>query len=192
MAKSDPIGKKFYAPLASAELWSDACFWLAAIFSIIALQINKASAPAAYDVVQTMFALSVMALFVIGLATRLYWSMRAQSKRVSDFVSHSFDVPLILEKSEGFFNNSQTEPFRRMAAFVLENTLFSRAILQRMLRNERVKVAAYACLWFVALLNRATDLALITGIAQVILSEQIISKWIRMEWLRAAYRGGLR
>jgi len=189
MGKSDPIGKKFYAPLASAERLSDACFWTAAVFSIVALQIDKVSKPIAYDAVQTIFALSVMALFVIGLAARLYWSMRAQSKRVSDFISQSFDVPLIVEKSEGFFNNSQTEPFRRMAASVLENTLFSKSILQRMLRNERGKVAAYSCLWFVALLNRATDLALITGIAQVILSEQIISKWIRMEWLRARVEG---
>jgi hypothetical protein len=58
-----------------------------------------------------------------------------------------------------------------------------------MLRNERIKIAVYACVWFAALLNRATDLALITGIAQVILSEQIISKWVRMEWLRARVEG---
>jgi hypothetical protein len=62
-------------------------------------------------------------------------------------------VPLIPERSQGFFNNSETKPFRRIAASVLENTLFSKAILQRMLRNERVKVVLYACAWFAALLN---------------------------------------
>jgi hypothetical protein len=130
-----------------------------------------------------------MGVFVLGLTARLYWSSRAQSKRISDFVSNAFDVPLIPERSQGFFNNAETEPFRRIAASLLENTLFSKVILLRMLRSERIKIAVYACVWLAALLNRATDLALITGIAQVILSEQIISKWVRMEWLRARVEG---
>jgi hypothetical protein len=186
--KNDPIDR-FYAPLASAEKFSDISFWIAAILSIIALQIEKSTSPVIYEAVQSAFAFSVMGVFILGLAARLYWSSRAQSKRLADFVSNAFDVPLIPERSQGFFNNLETGPFRRMAASLLENTLFTKAILQRMLRNERIKVVVYACVWLIALLNRATDLALITGIAQVILSEQIISKWIRMEWLRARVEG---
>jgi hypothetical protein len=71
MAKSDPIGEKFYAPLASAVLFSDVCVWFAAIFSIVALQIDKATKPIAYDAVQTVFAFSVVVVFVVGLAARL-------------------------------------------------------------------------------------------------------------------------
>lgn len=189
MSKRDPIGEEFYAPLAYAERCLDLCFWLAAALSIVALQVDKTSKPTIYDVVQTAFALSVMAVFILGLAAKLYWSSRAQSKRVADFVSNAFDVPLIAERSDGYFNNSETEPFRRIAASMLENTLYSKVILQRMLRNERIKIGLYACAWFIALLNRATDLALITGIAQVILSEQIISRWVRMEWLHARVEG---
>jgi hypothetical protein len=189
MAKNDLVGTKYYAPLALAERISDILFWSAALLSIFALLIEKTSWPMVYDLVQIAFAVSVVGVFLSGLTIRLYWSSRAQEKRMSDFVSYAFDVPLIPEMSKDYFDNAETEPFRRIAAALLENTLFTKAILQRMLRNERVKVSLYALLWLISVLYRATDLALVTGIAQVVLSEQIISRWMRMEWLRGRAEG---
>jgi hypothetical protein len=189
MAKDDPVGTKYYSPLVLAERISRLFFWSAAVLSILALLVEKETRPDLYGLVQITFAVSVVGTFLSGLAIRLYWSSRAQEKRISDFVSDAFDVSLIPERSHGYFNNAETEPFRRIAASLLENTLFTKGILQRMLRNERIKVALYALIWFLALLYRATDLALITGTAQVVLSEQIISRWVRMEWLRGRAEG---
>jgi hypothetical protein len=56
-----------------------------------------------------------------------------------------------------------------------------------MLVTDRTFVACYAVIWFIALLNRATDLAVVTTVAQVIFSEQILSRWLRMEWLRSRF-----
>jgi hypothetical protein len=184
MTKSDPIGTEYYSPLRSAEIGAEVLFYIAAALSIAALQVDKATYSAAYDGVQSLFAVSVLAVFVLGLAVRLYWSTRAHVKRVSDFISSAFDVALISQPSAGYYNNAEVEPFRRVAASLMENTLFSKSILQKMLVGERIKVAIYAAVWLFAALTRATDLALIAAVAQVIFSEQIISRWVRMEWLR--------
>ena len=185
MARSDPLGPRYYAPLGKAEFWSGALFWTAAVSSIAALQIEKTSSPILYDAVQSVFVVTVVLFFLLSSTARLYWARRAHDKRNSDFVSNAFGVALIADTSEGYFNNSELDPIRRMAYATLENALFSKTILQRMLRRERVTVASYAVIWMLALLNRATDLALVTAIAQVIFSEEIVSRWIRMEWLRA-------
>lgn len=185
MTKSDPIGIEFYKPLRTAEAWSDRLFWVAGIFSIAALLVDKQPHPNIYDVVQAIFVVSVVGAFGLGLVARLYWSSRAQLKRNADFVSNAFDVALITETSTGYFNNNQTDPLRRMSFSLLENTFFSKNILQKMLLLERAKLAVYTTAWFLALLYRATDLALISSAAQVLFSEQLLSRWARMEWLRS-------
>lgn len=187
MSRSDPLGVRYYLPLGNAERWSSVFFWIAAVSSIAALQVEKSRLPILYDAIQLVFVVSVVLFFVIDLAVRLYWSSRAHGKRNSDFVSHAFDVALIAETSKGYFNNKEAEPFRRIAFSVLENAFFSKTILQKMLFWDRTFVGCYALVWLVAVLNRATDLALVTTVAQVIFSEQIISRWVRMEWLRAKF-----
>jgi hypothetical protein len=56
-----------------------------------------------------------------------------------------------------------------------------------MAHGERIRVAVYALIWIFALLNRATDLALAAAMAQAVFSEQIISRWVRLEWLRMRF-----
>ena len=65
----------------------------------------------------------------------------------------------------------------------MENCYFTRAVTLEMLKKERVIVPAYAALFLVAVFNRNTDLAIIPIAAQVLFSEQLISRWLRLEWL---------
>ena len=53
-----------------------------------------------------------------------------------------------------------------------------------MARHERIKASAYLLLWLVLLHYRRTDLGWIVAASQAIFSEQILSKWLRLEWLR--------
>jgi hypothetical protein len=184
MTRNDQIGKEYYTPLQSAEQWSDLAFFCAAALSIAALLVDRVAEPKIYEAVQSLFALSVIIVFAFGISTRLYWSARAQEMRCADFISKAFNVPLIYETTTGYYNTNQKDPFKRIGAYLLENTLFSKHIARKMLTLERVKVALYASLWFLAVFNRAADLALIAAAAQVLFSEQIISRWLRLEWLR--------
>lgn len=186
MAKSDPLSASHYSPLQTAEKLSGALFWAAAVSSIVALQLNRDKQPY-YDIVQSSFVVSVVLFFVMDLAVRLYWAPRAHAKRNADFVSNAFGVCLTDEASVGYYNNKATDPIKRIVFSILENSLFSKTIVRKMLLKERLIVGGYAIVWFLAVLNRATDLALVTTVAQVLFSEQIISRWIRMEWLRAKF-----
>jgi hypothetical protein len=41
----------------------------------------------------------VIALFLLGLALRLYWSTQAEDARRSTFISHAFNVAMTPEKT---------------------------------------------------------------------------------------------
>jgi hypothetical protein len=187
MSRSDPIQKSYYASVELADKWSDGLFYATAIFSIVALFVEKAEHPLGYEVVQTSFALCVIALFAIGLASRLYWTPRAEDKRRQDFFANACSATLGHQKTDGYYNNDRTDPIERMAAQVMENSFFSQTIALRMLRNERLTVAAYVALWVLCVLNRHADLSWVVTASQAIFSEQILSKWLRMEWLRMRF-----
>lgn len=185
LARQDPIGPEFYAPLGIAETISTITFYLAAVLSIAVLLIDKASQLQLYAVVQATFAVSVVAFFLSSIVIRTYFAVRAHSNRVADFVSNAFSVPLVPSPSQGYYNTAATEPFLRMGASVLENTLFTKSILKRMLRFERTRICIYVFSWLWAAFNRTTDLELLAVVAQVLFSEELVSRWIRMEWLRS-------
>lgn len=187
MSKSDPIRTNYYNAVERADKASDVLFYLSAVLSIVSLFVEKATNPIAYDVVLTGFALSVVALFVIGLVSRLYWTPRAEDKRRQDFFSSACGVSLSHQRTDGYYNNDSTKPIERMAAQVLENSHFSKAIALRMARTERVKVVVYSGVWLICVLYRHADLGLVVAASQAVFSEQILSKWLRLEWLRIRF-----
>lgn len=189
MRRKDPIGSDYYAPLAVAERLADVAFYLAAALSILVLLIDKGTQPGLYSATQATFAAVVVAYFLSGIVTRVYFAARAHAKRIADFVSNAFSVPLISTPSVGYYNTPSGDAFRRIGASVLENTLFTKSILGQMLRFERGRVCIYLFAWLWAAVYRATDLDLLTVAAQVLFSEQLLSRWIRMEWLRSSVEG---
>jgi hypothetical protein len=187
MSRSDPIRSRYYDALELTDKVSDRLFYVAATLSIVSLLVEKQANPTAYDFVMSAFAIAVIALFALGLVSRLYLTPRAEDKRRQDFFSSAYGVGLTHEKTEGYYNNDFIEPIKRMAAQVLENSHFSKAIALRMVRFERAKVTVYALVWLLCLLNRQTDLGLVVAASQALFSEQIVSKWLRLEWLRIRF-----
>ena len=182
--KKDPVGDEFFRPLVIADYIARSLFYTSAALSIAALLVSQSAYPQAFTIIQVAFALSVIALFVVSLATRLYFGPRAQSRRYQDFLSHAFGKPLSHKQTAAYYNNSVAAGLPRAAAQVLESSFFSREVVSRMLTWERTKIALYVVIWIVALLNRTTDLLLIGVAAQIVFSEQILSHWLRLEWLR--------
>lgn len=185
--KIDPIRPRYYRPLELADVYSDKLFWAVAALSISALAVERAGHPKLYDAVQGAFVVGVLVLFFVGLGIRLYWTPRAEDKRRQDLLSNAFAIAITHERTTGYYNNEQTIPLRRLAASLLESSFFSKNVALGMAHGERIKMAVYATVWIVALLNRATDLALGVAMAQAVFSEQIISRWIRLEWVRMRF-----
>lgn len=185
MSKFDPVRSKYFNPLKWAEYISNALFYVGAALSIVVLYIDKTVHSTLYTTTMTAFAVSVAALFITGMAVRLYFGPRAADQRTRDFVSSVYNVKLTHVLTDGYYNNTLQTPAGRLAAQVLENTHFSKAIAQTMAKSERARVGIYALLWLISMLNRQAGLDLLVVGSQVVLSEQILSKWLRLEWMRS-------
>jgi hypothetical protein len=184
LRRQDPIG-----PESPWEGISDAAFYLAAVLSIVVLLIDKTAQPKFYGAIQATFAVTVVAFFVSGIVVKTYFAARAHSSRFSDFVSNAFSVPLVPDHCAAITTPRPKTHFLRMAASALENRLFTKSILRKMLRFERARISIYVIAWLWAAFYRATDLELLAVAAQVLFSEQLLSRWIRMEWLRSRVEG---
>lgn len=109
---------------------------------------------------------------------------RAEDKRRQDFLSHAYGISLNEKETTGYYNNDQIDSFRRIGMQCLENCFFSKATLLKMARAERWKIAAYLFVWLTIALIRSSDLELVAVITQVVFSEQLLSRYVRVEWLR--------
>ena len=182
--KIDPIGDEYFNPLRLADRIAGTLFFVSAALSILALLVSKVSHPTAHDFVHIAFPISVVALFCTTLAIRLYFFPRAQFARYHDFLAHAYDKQLSHKKTAAYYNNAATTVPTRIAAQVLESSFFSKRILSQMAFDERLKIGGYVLLWLITILYRNTDLAVIGVAAQIVFSEQILSRWFRLEWFR--------
>lgn len=184
MQKIDPIGKKYFGPLTQANLATDIAFYLAAALSVLVVLMPKDDFPVAYQNVQAIFLITTIAGFVVGLASRLYWAPRAQSNRLDDFLSKGLGVSLTYESTQGYYNNDETESFRRIGMQIMENSFFSQEVTREMCRTERLMIGIYVLVWVFILTNRGTSIDLVVAISLVLFSEQLIARIFRLEWLR--------
>lgn len=180
----DPIRENYYDQLRVAECWGDWLFYLSAVLSFVVLIGPIHQWPAWLAGLETAFLVSTVAAFSVGLAVRLYFAPRAESRRREDLVSNAFDVSLTHERTSGYYNNDETQPFRRLGMNVLENAFHSKDTALEMCRAERVRLAIYVVVWLVLAVNRAAPLEWVVVAAQVLFSEQLISRLLRLEWFR--------
>ena len=184
MSRSDPIRENYYASVQMADRASDLLFGVGVILSFCPLLIDKERHEDLYGVILIIFGLSAVLLFMLGAIQRLYLTPRAEDKRRQDFFSSACNVSLTHEKTDGYYNNELKDPVRRIAAQVLENSLFTKEISLQMARRERFKAGSYLILWLALLFYRRVDIGWLVAASQVLFSEQILSKWLRLEWLR--------
>lgn len=185
--KLDPIRNRYFNAVEMADKFSDWLFYVGVILSLATLFIDKNSHPNLYNYSLILFATAVILLFMIGQLNRSYLTPRAEDKRRKDFFSSACGISLTHEVTIGYYNNNFKEPIKRMAAQLLENSLFSKEIVLKMAFVERLKVATYIVLWLGILLYRDTDLGLIVVAAQTLLSEQILSRYFKLEALRMRF-----
>jgi hypothetical protein len=182
--RTDPVRDRFFAPLEIIERISNLLFFLAALLSFWILRFDAKYDPDGYNHVQTAFIAMTLLLFIFGQATKLYFWPRSEKPRRQDFLSYGLGAKLTHIRTTGYYNNKEIDPIRRIGAAVLENTLFTKTIVRKMLIWLRILILGYITVWIIALATRTTDLGWIAVAAQVLFSEQLISRYLRMEWLR--------
>lgn len=182
--RKDPIRENFYKQLEHTESVLSWLFYMGAFLSFALLFMDQKIYSQIYQITTITFILVVIAFFLLGIISRYYLFTRAEDARRADFLSYVSGVNITHQKTVGYYNNKEIEVDSKLMITVLENTFFSKSILLAMLKIERIKMIIYVFVFMIFILNRTTPLDLIATVAQVIFSEEIIVKWIRMEWLR--------
>jgi hypothetical protein len=185
--RQDPLNEKYFVPLERVDRISDVVFYAVAILSVTVLFVDSKQYARLNDWLNVGFFTLTVVLFALGVANRLYFAPRAEDARRQEFFATAFGVALTHERTVGYYNNLETEPVRRAAAQTLENAFFSKAIALAMLHRERAIYILYAVIWLIAIANRQTEINIVVTTAQAIFSEQIIARWLRLEWLRARF-----
>ncbi len=181
----DPIREKYYKPLEIAEKISGFLFYILASLSFATLVIERNESPLLHQTIALSFVVLVVTYFVINLISRYYLFPKAEDARRREFVSNVYEISLTHETTVGYYNNTEQNSNKRLIITLLENTFFSKNILALMLKRERVKIAIYITLFLVLITLRTTPLDLVIACSQVLLSEEILVRWVRMEWLKA-------
>lgn len=179
MERRDPIGERYYKPLRRAEVFQGWLFPIGAVLSILILVVEERDLN---GILVILFVVSVIAHFIAGTALRLYLNPRAEEQRRLDLLSNSYNVSLTHENAVGYFNNDAKNPLLRLGLSVMESSFFSSRIVGEMLFVERLKISLYFLVWILLALTRSIDLSWIVIATQAIFSEEVISRWLRMEW----------
>jgi hypothetical protein len=193
MATKDTVGDKYYQPVQISEKLGSLLFWVSgalSIFSILAddrLSANLLgleNAAIASEVSKVLFPVFVVALFIQGIAHRLYFLPRAEEARRANFLSDGYGVNLSDEETEGYYNNNFGGSVERVAANCMESAFFSAAISKEMLKSIRAWSAIYLIVYLILVVSRRTDIEMIELAAGVVFSEAVLSNWLRGEFLR--------
>ncbi len=185
MAKVDTVGDNFYKPAQRGESVGEILFWFFSVLSILAFFVDRNQFPILADIIQIALIILVLLFFGQGQIQKLYLFPRAEDKRRQELLTDSFGVLLTDEQTEGYYNNDQTDPLKRLAANIMESAFFTKKLVKRTLKEIRLKTAIYIVLYFILALHRSTDLEILAIAAQALFGGEIVARWMRMEWLHA-------
>lgn len=176
-----------YKPARILDSTCTVLFWLNVGLSIATLYSEDVAVASADRWIPIFFTLFVVVHFILEQMRSHYVLPDAEHIRRKQLLSDSLGVPLTAEKTTNYYNNAFPPSLSRLAASLLENSFFGKAITGEMALRERIKVFAYAAVWLIALLDRGTPLAITTILTQALFSGEIFSRWLRIEILRSRY-----
>ncbi len=158
-------------------------YWICVTTSLILLFPSYVS-PTVLSLLQIVFvALTVLLLFMF-LASKLWLIPCAEKVRRKQLLTDAYGVSLTSEKTQNYYNNGFPPSHKRLAANVMENSLFGRETSRVMLPWVRAKTVGYLLLWFVLLAYRKTPMETVLWISQLVFSVDIIAHWLSLEVLQ--------
>ncbi len=181
--KKDPVSK-YYKNIETAKFFENCLFYASGILSFSLLLLSSENYPYTIKILQVLFPIITIVFVAIWIIIRSYLTTLAQEIRFFDFLSHAYDTPLVATRTKKYYNNKETNIFRRIAVQTLENTFYSKNILACMAYSERIKIGLYFLILAIAITIRQTDLSIISLITQLVFSEQLFSAYIRTEFLK--------
>lgn len=181
--KVDDISQ-YYVPVKRFENIGKILFWINAILSFTLPYSVSVIGEDKTNILKIAFLILVLGYFFVIQIKTLYLFPKAESMRRKQLLSNSFGVPLSLDKTSSYYNNSFPPSVERLGANTMENALFSREIIKKMLVNKRILTFGYFLIWLLVFAIRHNNYESLISITQVVFSVEIIAEWGRLEILR--------
>lgn len=180
LPKKDSISKNFYKPLERTER---IIFWLFICGGGLSITLLFMPVSELKVCLQILFLICSLALFFLNCLIRLYLFPRAEERRVLDYISSASGMKLINDTTKNYYNNNEVKIERRFAQQLLEDLFHTAFVVSEMVKSTRLVVGLYIVIWFsIALFFRSNEIVLLA--AGLLFSEEVVSKYLRLEWLR--------
>jgi len=175
---------KHYSLIERLEIISTILFWINSFLSCLILYSSSFIGKSGTNIIQSFFLVLVLIYFSISQVSSLCLVPKAELMRRKQLLSDSLGVPLSIEHTSLYYNNSFSPSMERLGANTMENALFSQEVASKMLYRKRIVIFGYIVLWLFAVLFRPDNFELLTIITQLVFSSEIISGWLKLEILR--------
>ena len=172
-----------YVPAKRADSIGGWLYWVCAPLSLLLL-FQKSLPPFLVEVSQVGFIVLTVSLFFLFLASKLWLIPSAEKVRRKQLLTDAYGVLLTSEKTKNYYNNGFSPSHERLAANVMENSLFGRETSSAMLSKVRLKTFGYFIVWFAVLAVRRTPMETVLWISQLVFSVDVIAYWLSLEILR--------
>lgn len=173
---------KYYKQLNFFDLICTILFWLNASISILIFFTNGYQMWR--EILTFLFIFTTVIFFIADNYLSIYLIPSVESKRRVHLISKSLDVPLDYEITQKYYNNEIEPSIRKLGAHIFENSLFAKEVTRRMCSIERKKILIYAAIWILSLVVRTVDLEFIAIISQTLFTSTLLTKWLKLEYLR--------
>lgn len=176
--------EKYYNPVSNLDSITTYLFWSAAIISLLIPYSNEVLKPTARSVLIASFITLVFIHFVLSELLRFYYIPRAEQARRKQLLTNAFNTPLSHDKTSLYYNNSFSPSLGRLAANIMENAYFTKAIASKMLIKKRLVIGVYLITLIFIFVLRHDNLNVLIWITQIVFSGEILAGWIKLEVLR--------
>lgn len=188
---------KHYSPIETCEMIGGYLFWVCvflSFFILIPTHQLKTFIAYAFDpsllasfkgVPNILFIVTTCLYFSLSQYVRFFLIPRADKERLKQLLTNSFGTSFSVEKTAQYYNNSLPTSMGKLAANILENSLFGKEICAEMAKKERKKVGFYALIYLFLIFNRSTDISVVIALSQLLFSEELLIRLITVEFLRS-------
>ena len=170
--------KSSFKSAENAGVWSGSMFW-----AVMVMSGGLIICPDIEPWVQPLLILASIAGIVVGVIGEVAQNRGnrlLRASQLSDALGSGIGDPL----RQDYYNSPLLPGIPRLASTTLENTLFTRRILEKMETKERITTFFYIAVFIVLLSSRKTPFPIVVFVVQTVFSADVILSWWRMERYR--------
>lgn len=181
--KYDPYSRQYK----KIEMFNGFVFVAFVIATLLSVIISYFSDTQNLELVNRLSGVHIF-LSMIGFGFSLYVREiafpKAEDARCRDNLSNAYAVCFGGAKTRGYYNNSYKNPYVVAAAHTLENIFFTKELLNTVLLKKHIHIAAIAVGIVIAGILNLLDMPRVVIVSQFLISEPILSDWIKTIWLK--------